>query len=677
MTPLWRHGPFGPISVRRAREAGAAARGTCGSYDPFGQAGRSRRAPVCSLVCEERRRAPRGQQGQAFGRGRRGRVRQGDRRGVQADRPRGPHPRASAQARRPAASSRPGSAAPSAASEALRDSLPEYYAQAVVENDVDVIAPPEIDITAGQEEGDVAFDAVVEVRPVDRGRRLRRAAGRPSRASMPTDEEIDAQVERMRAQFAELEPVDRPALDGDHVTIDIAGSPRRRSARRPRPPTTTCYEVGSGASRPSSTSTSRGAKAGDDPGVRRTAPRSRRGARSTSACSSRTSRSVSCPSSPTSGRTRRRSSRRVDELRADLADRHRPSAQDAGADGAARACGDGARRARRRRPARGRSSTTRCSSRLQDLAHAAPGPRHPARAVPRSDRPEPATSSSKSCATAAVQAVKVDLALRAVADAEGIEVHRRRGRRGDRPPGRARAAEAGPVRKRDRAQWADTGGTLGHHEAQGARVARRARRGRRPRGATDRPRSMLDAHDEPTEADDRRPNTDDVSRDRPTKPKRGRRVIEPDPATTWCRLSSSRPTGASGPTTCTRGCSRSTSSSWARRSTTRSPTSCARSCCTSSRRTPTRTSTSTSTRPGGDITALFAIYDTMQYVKPDIATICFGQAASAAAVLLAAGTKGKRLALPHARVLLHQPYGRRGRSGHRPRAGGQGDLAHA
>src|SRR5436309_3575180 len=61
--------------------------------------------------------------------------------------------------------------------------------------------------------------------------------------------------------------------------------------------------------------------------------------------------------------------------------------------------------------------------------------------------------------------------------------------------------------------------------------------------------------------------------------------------------------------------------------------------------------------PGGDITALFAIYDTMQYVRPDISTICFGQAASAAAVLLASGTKGKRLALPRARVLLHQPYG--------------------
>src|SRR5918993_2429964 len=59
--------------------------------------------------------------------------------------------------------------------------------------------------------------------------------------------------------------------------------------------------------------------------------------------------------------------------------------------------------------------------------------------------------------------------------------------------------------------------------------------------------------------------------------------------------------------------------------------------------------------PGGSFTALTAIYDTMQYVKPDIQTVCLGQAASAAAVLLAAGTKGKRLALPNARIIIHQP----------------------
>ncbi|HEX2032089.1 MAG TPA: ATP-dependent Clp endopeptidase proteolytic subunit ClpP [Actinomycetota bacterium] len=64
--------------------------------------------------------------------------------------------------------------------------------------------------------------------------------------------------------------------------------------------------------------------------------------------------------------------------------------------------------------------------------------------------------------------------------------------------------------------------------------------------------------------------------------------------------------------------------------------------------------------PGGDITSLFAIYDTMQYIKPDVSTICMGQAASAAAVLLAAGTRGKRYALPHSRVLIHQPHGQAG-----------------
>ena len=60
--------------------------------------------------------------------------------------------------------------------------------------------------------------------------------------------------------------------------------------------------------------------------------------------------------------------------------------------------------------------------------------------------------------------------------------------------------------------------------------------------------------------------------------------------------------------------------------------------------------------PGGSYTAMTAIYDTMQFVKPEIQTVCLGQAASAAAVLLAAGTAGKRYALPHARVLIHQPY---------------------
>jgi ATP-dependent Clp protease, protease subunit len=69
--------------------------------------------------------------------------------------------------------------------------------------------------------------------------------------------------------------------------------------------------------------------------------------------------------------------------------------------------------------------------------------------------------------------------------------------------------------------------------------------------------------------------------------------------------------------------------------------------------------------PGGSFSAMTAIYDTMQWVKPDIQTVCMGQAASAAAVLLAAGTPGKRLALPNARILIHQPWSE----------GGRGDLS--
>jgi len=67
--------------------------------------------------------------------------------------------------------------------------------------------------------------------------------------------------------------------------------------------------------------------------------------------------------------------------------------------------------------------------------------------------------------------------------------------------------------------------------------------------------------------------------------------------------------------------------------------------------------------PGGSFTALTAIYDTMQFIRPEVQTVCLGQAASAAAVLLAAGTKGKRFALPNSRILIHQPYSEGGGQG--------------
>jgi trigger factor len=108
-------------------------------------------------------------------------------------------------------------------SQALEDALPDYYVQAVKEHEVDVIAPPEIDITAGQEDGDLLFDAVVEVRPnitVAGYQNLRVTVPSP----LPTDEEVAERIETLRLRFAELETVDRPAADDDVVVIDIAGS---------------------------------------------------------------------------------------------------------------------------------------------------------------------------------------------------------------------------------------------------------------------------------------------------------------------------------------------------------------------------------------------------------------------------------------------------------------------
>ena len=145
--------------------------------------------------------------------------------------------------------------------EALRESLPEYYARAVGEHDVDVIAPPEIDITSGQEEGAVAFDAVVEVRP-----RIQVAGYQNLRVEVPspnvTDEEVDVQIDRLRRQSGELQTVDRAARETDHVTIDVAGTVSGEAVEG-LTVDDYLYEVGSGAVVPELDDQLRGAKVGD------------------------------------------------------------------------------------------------------------------------------------------------------------------------------------------------------------------------------------------------------------------------------------------------------------------------------------------------------------------------------------------------------------------------------
>jgi trigger factor len=144
--------------------------------------------------------------------------------------------------------------------EAFEQALPKYYLEAVDEHDVDVIAQPEWEITAGQEGGDVAFDATVEVRPV-----VTVGGYDGLRVTIPSPDvdptEIDARIDRLRESFAELEDVERPAQTGDNVTIDIAGS-REGEAMDGLTAEDYMYEVGTGSIVPELDEQLAGAKVG-------------------------------------------------------------------------------------------------------------------------------------------------------------------------------------------------------------------------------------------------------------------------------------------------------------------------------------------------------------------------------------------------------------------------------
>jgi trigger factor len=107
--------------------------------------------------------------------------------------------------------------------QALQDALPEYYVEAVNEHDVDVIAPPEIEIIAGKDDGDVEFDAVVEIRPV-----VKLLGYDELRVELPfqpvSDEDVDRQVDALRDRFADLADSDFPLVDDAYATIDVAGT---------------------------------------------------------------------------------------------------------------------------------------------------------------------------------------------------------------------------------------------------------------------------------------------------------------------------------------------------------------------------------------------------------------------------------------------------------------------
>ncbi len=146
--------------------------------------------------------------------------------------------------------------------EALRESLPDYYAEAVRTHEVDVIAPPELEITSGADDGAVAFDAVVEIRPT-----ITISGYADLQVTVPSpvaaDAEVDERVERLRSQHAEYEVADRPAADGDQVVVDIEGR-QGDDVVEGLTAEDYSYELGSSAVVPEIDENLRGAKAGDE-----------------------------------------------------------------------------------------------------------------------------------------------------------------------------------------------------------------------------------------------------------------------------------------------------------------------------------------------------------------------------------------------------------------------------
>ena len=588
-TPSWKGIAPGQVALRRGSRPGCTGSG---------------RPPVHSPDCESHRRAPRGQQGQGHRRGRRGGVRAGGRCRVPEDRPRGPHPRVPARQGAPPAArgplrprGRPRAGAARRAARVLRRGRARARGRR---------HRPARDRHHRGRGGRARSRSTPSSRsgPVVAARRLRRPARRDPRAAA-ADEEVDAQIDWLRSQFAELERRRRPAADGDYVTIDIAGSQDGEAVDGPHRRATTSTRSAPAPSSPSSTSSC-------------AAPRRRRCSSSTPTHPSAPSETPEeplhferlvkevkrrcSPSSTTSGSPRRPSSRpstscaTTSPPASPWCSRPRPRWP----------C---ARRSARSSPS---WSTTRCprplvapemQSRLQDLAMRLQAQGINLEQWLPDHRHRAPSSSSPSCARPP-SGPQVDLALRAVAVAEAIEApttssrpsspRSPSGSNEDADTVREELTEAGQIRR-----YAPT-----------SRSARRSSGSSRPSTSSTRTATPSASPSSPSSR-----STRTTTRPTPTatehRHRRGRRGLDPSDERSPSE-SARGPAGLKSATT-----SRSPSSS--------RPTAGERitvdlysrllkehiiflgtpiddtvanliwpSCCTSSRRTPTRTSTSTS-----------------------------------------------------------------------------------
>ena len=573
--------------------------------------------------------------------------------------------------------------------QALHDSLPEYYSAAVIEHDVDVIAPPEIDITGGQESGDIAFDAVVEVRPsieVPGYGGLSVTLERPG-----VDEEaLDAQIDRMRDLDSTLAEVERPVQEGDTVTIDIAGTLDGEA----QPGLTAddySYTVGSGAIAPEVDENLVGVEAGARLTFEATHPDPDEERQLQFELAVKDVKEKVLPEVTDEWASEASEFETVAELRASLADRM-TTVRKAQAQMALREKLGEALAALVTDELPEPLVSQEMQERLQDLAMRlqAQGMQLDQYLAMTGADPETFSQELRDTATAAV---KVDLALRAVADAEGIEcteddlqtdlegVAERAGQ--DVDAVRERFERAGRSRR-----YAPTSGSA-----------------RRSSGCSSGPRCSIPRVRRSIAVSSSSPATTSRTTTKTPRPTRLPRERKATSERACERTSSTGPRSRPEPRNEGHGANhrfedqvmsdligqhetviRNYLVPTVVEQTNRGERAydlysrllkeniiflgtpiddtianliCAQLLHLESEN-PDKDINIYINSPGGDITALFAIYDTMQFVKPDISTICFGQAASAAAVLLAAGTKGKRLALPHARVLLHQPWGQAG-----------------
>ncbi len=562
--------------------------------------------------------------------------------------------------------------------QALRDSLPEYYAEAVVAEDVDVIAAPEIDITAGEEEGDVEFDAVVEVRPVftvEGHDKLVIEIEKPD----VSDDDVATQIDQLRDRFADLEDSEAPLTDGDYAEIDIKGFVDEESVEG-LTATDYLYEVGSGIVVPKLDEELHGKRPGDILKFDDTLPErfgERAGDEVAFQVLVKEAKKKVLPELTDDWVSEVSEFETVDALQDDVRTR---------LDMYARVQASMAMREKVFEAAAALVPeevpetlvNSEMERRLHDLAH-----RLEEQGL-RMTIPQYLAATGQDqqefvdgVRAGATEAVRADLALRAVITQEEIAASddevdaevERIAQQMDEKPAKVRKdlERRGVIEavRSDIARGKALAFLMDHAEVVDAD-------GNTVDLSLPQPPVSDTETSEGTESDGPGAGTDsDESADR-----RGASVVSnfqnvyvpnvtqdtprgPDRNDIFSRLLQDRIIFLGTPI-----------------DDVVANIVIAQLLHLESEQ-PDKDISIYINSPGGEITGLFAIYDTMQFIKPDVSTICLGQAASAAAVILASGTPGKRYILPHSRVLIHQPHGGASGPGGRHRDPGQGDRAHA